>query len=69
VRENHARNDNQRGDKAVISAPYNEQPPFQVSPTTPAQQQVLSWIHDVIVPALVDNFIKTMSSQQERAGE
>jgi hypothetical protein len=46
----------------------NSRPSKRRSPS-PAQQQVLSWIHDVIIPALVENFIRTITSQQDAAGE
>ena len=36
---------------------------------TPAQQEVFSWIEDIIVPALVENFIRMKSSQQEGPDE
>lgn len=36
---------------------------------TPAQQEVLSWIEEIIVPALVENFIRMKSSQEENRDE
>jgi hypothetical protein len=37
--------------------------------TTPAQVEVLSWIEKIIVPALVENFIRMKSSNQENPDE
>jgi hypothetical protein len=36
---------------------------------TAGQEEALRWIEQVIVPALVENFIRMKSSAKEQAGE
>ena len=56
---------------ANATAPHCPQPPRSatIHVKTPAQQEVLDWIRTVIVPALVENFIRTKSSQSSKADE
>ena len=55
----------------ATTAPDCPQPPrsTKIQAKTPAQQEVLDWIRTLIVPALVENFIRIKSSQSSKDDE
>jgi hypothetical protein len=52
-----------------IAVPAPNSPLVRPKPTNRAQEEALGWIEQIIVPTLVENFIRLRSSGNEQADE